>query len=65
MITRIKNYIDAYARYKRTKKELYSLSNRELMDIGLHPCDIEPLAKSVFEQTLNSTNTKFNYVWSR
>jgi uncharacterized protein YjiS (DUF1127 family) len=31
--------------YTQTKRELSSLSNRELNDIGIRPCDIERIAR--------------------
>lgn len=68
MIKTIKNYIQAYIKYTKTKNELYSLSNRDLLDIGIYPCDIETIAQEAFEKELNQNNkiaTQMQIAWSR
>lgn len=36
-----------FLRYQRTREELFSLSERELADIGIQRCDIEGVARRV------------------
>ena len=45
-------YIRAYSEYRRAKRELYNLSDRELSDIGISRCDIETIAKQASKDTL-------------
>lgn len=67
MMKKIKNYIQAYIKYNRTKKELYALSNKDLVDIGIYPCDIESVAQEIFEKELSQNNksSQMQIAWSR
>lgn len=50
MLESIRNYINKYSRYRKTIRELYSLTPRELHDIGVSYCDIENIARQVWDE---------------
>ncbi len=44
VLSKIENYFEKRAKVKRTIKELYSLTDRELADIGIHRSQIYSVA---------------------
>lgn len=66
MIRTIQIYIQAYLKYRRAKKELYSLTDKDLLDIGVYRWDIENIAQETFKKELSKGKTSPSQLaWSR
>ena len=53
IIKKVTRWLERQERISRTKKELYSLSDRELSDIGLSRCDIDRVSRQRSREPIN------------
>ena len=59
MMTTIKIYARAYLKYRKARKELHSLTDKDLLDIGISRWDIDDIARDTYEKELKESRAFF------